>query len=239
MPVDPDRQLPTDGRLPVPRWLTKLDSGKVQGAAGAAVEAGPVQEDAGSVHDSRIGPAGVGEDALGPRFPVELEPCRLKCGGQSADEPGLVLVPHLSAYRAAPLAKLGRRLGQDAEAPAAPEAGPVRPEELDVKAPDNGTVLDLFDRHAHRFSLLAAQPTAGQRSTALAVLRPRLHRTKALRGAAVRSLPLPSTVTREMGSSLWQAAHGGGADLLEGRVGQPELDEWAFPGDTDAVRAKR
>ena len=97
----------------------------MQCAASTTTETRPVEENARAVDDPRARPARAAENATCLRFGVVLEAHRVERRAESADQASLVLVLEFSPYGAAPLAKLGRRLGQDTKAPAAPNARPV------------------------------------------------------------------------------------------------------------------
>jgi hypothetical protein len=116
----------------------------VQRAAGSALEARAVQEDACPVDDARRGASLVGEHAACLRLRVVLEERWVEGGRQRRDGAGLVAHVEVGAERAAPLAEVLGRLRQDAEAAAAVQAGPPGLEEAHVEAPGGLPVDDLL-----------------------------------------------------------------------------------------------
>jgi len=123
-----------------------MDGLEVQGAPGPAREARSIQEDARTVDEPRAGVGVVAEDTVGPSLGVALEPGRLQRGRQRADVAGLVLAVEVGADRAAAVAEVFGRLGQDALAATAPDARPVRSQERRVEPPDGVAVVDLLHR---------------------------------------------------------------------------------------------
>src|SRR5439155_23948016 len=138
-----------DGRLPVDGGLVCVDRGQVQRAAGTAGEAGSIEEDARAVDHSGVEARGIAEDAVAGRLGVMLETSGWQGGGERADHAGLVLVAEVGADRAAPVAQVLGRLGEDALTAATPDAPPVGGEECPVEAPDGVAGVDLLDQRVH------------------------------------------------------------------------------------------
>ena len=89
--LEPQRELPAHLGLPVERALAGLEGGGVQGAADAALEPGPVQEDAGTVDEAGLDLAGL-VDLGGPGLAVPvLWSCH--CSGVSRSACSSIVLP--------------------------------------------------------------------------------------------------------------------------------------------------
>jgi hypothetical protein len=133
-----ERHEPAHGRLPVHGTLAGLQRAEVQRASRAAGELVVVVEAAGVVdeggHPTAVGLSG--EGALGPSggaavLPlVRREPLR-----RSAHADPIVAIGEVGSVRAAPLAAVGRILGQDPLAPGAEDACPRTGQKRHVEEP--------------------------------------------------------------------------------------------------------
>jgi hypothetical protein len=149
--LEPDRDLPAHVRLPVERPLAGLEGADVQGAAGAAGEAGPVEEDArildeaghGRLHAVVAGFAGSQEAApLG--LGVELHLIGAQPHERLDDVGDVVVVDEVGAVGAAALLHLGCWGVEDARAAHPVDAAVVGPQERGVEdpRPQLGRVLE-------------------------------------------------------------------------------------------------
>ena len=140
--VDLQRQLPTDGRLPVDWRLALIDCCEVQRTPFAAAESRSVQEDARAVDDTCCSTI-ISQDTARRRLSRVLESSRVESQSQRFNGSDLV-VEQLGADRAAPLPQRLSPLHQDALTTRSPEAPPVRSQEADVDLPHNA--LDGIDK---------------------------------------------------------------------------------------------
>ena len=146
----PDRDLPADLGLPVEGPLTGVDCGDVQRTAGAALEPGPVEEDARTVDGASEGGrfeftlvvlpgVALGREAVLLRTFAELHVAFLHPLEAPCDIREIVGVDEMSAVRTAAVHGVGIGIVGDALAPVAVDAGVVRAEVRGVEQP--GSVL--------------------------------------------------------------------------------------------------
>jgi hypothetical protein len=134
--VAPQRQLPADVGLQRDVALLVVQRHHVQGTARAAMEIGPIEEDARPLdqlgHDLAVllHPRG-GGSTLGLELPLVVrEPLR-----GLLDAPAVLLVGEVGAVAATSLDQLGRGAGQHSLAPVTEDAGPITLEESHVEHP--------------------------------------------------------------------------------------------------------
>jgi len=140
-------------------------------ATGPSGEVDTVEEDARAVDDPRVIPAGVAEDRgrpAGLELVVELPlvGCQHRCEGRDVECLGSAVgtVAEVGSVAATALLQLAGPLRQDAMAPVAEDALPVRGEERTLEAPHDAIVLDLDVLLAHGIDGTRQYRPAGARS---------------------------------------------------------------------------
>ena len=121
----------------------------MKSAARSPAKVGTVQEDAPGLEHTGVQACLVPEDAIRLRLRVVLEALGCKRRRQRRDQHRLVGVTELGADRAAALAEMLGGLIEDAETAPAPDACPVRFEEVAIESPDDLAGVDPLERRAH------------------------------------------------------------------------------------------